>query len=85
MVKLLSNDEREQCESSGILKRISDGDIKVFRGQVGLKLLSREIVACLDYREGCGAKPDLFDWLFSHALLGAGRQASPNPERGAAT
>jgi hypothetical protein len=65
VAQLLPDADREKREPSDILKRIGGGVIKVFHGPKGVKMLSRKIVACLDYCDGSGPKPGMCDWLFS--------------------
>lgn len=64
IARLLPEVDRNKQEPSDILKRVSGGEINDICGQDGLKTLSRLIVSCLNFREGCATKPDCFDWLF---------------------
>jgi len=65
VLRLLPDGDNGQPEQSDIWKRISGGGIKDCIGQDGLRTLAHNIVSCLDHQEGCGAKPEMYDWLFS--------------------
>jgi hypothetical protein len=68
VMKVLPDNDSERPVDSKVLQWIGGGEIKNCSGSDGLRTLSRDIVACLDYREEYESVPPLYAWLFPSCI-----------------